>query len=235
MFYYIYQITNLVNNKIYVGVHKTHNMDDGYMGSGKVIKAAIKKYGLDNFKKDILETFDNSVDMYARETDIVSEEFLSRKDVYNLREGGTGGFDWITKNKLNNYSDPVRAKDGRKLANVALEQKYGENWHQIISTRGRAVGTVKFREKFDSNSDFATLVRKQANKASTLALSDSAKVKRKLTLKKIGHQQGKTNSQFGTCWMYCWWMEKNIKVQFDLVPGYIDQGWMRGRKNFSNR
>lgn len=37
MFYYLYQITNLVNNKIYVGVHKTHKFDDGYMGSGKVI------------------------------------------------------------------------------------------------------------------------------------------------------------------------------------------------------
>lgn len=56
MKYYLYQITNLVNNKIYVGVHKTTDMNDGYMGSGKVIRAAIEKYGAENFKKDILET-----------------------------------------------------------------------------------------------------------------------------------------------------------------------------------
>jgi len=40
-----------VNNKIYVGIHKTKNMNDSYMGSGKVIKNAIKKYDIDNFKR----------------------------------------------------------------------------------------------------------------------------------------------------------------------------------------
>jgi len=43
MFYYLYEIKNLINNKIYVGVHKTNDLNDGYMGSGKVIRRAIKK------------------------------------------------------------------------------------------------------------------------------------------------------------------------------------------------
>ena len=44
----IYKTTCTVNNKIYIGQHKTDNIDDGYIGSGKLITSAIKKYGKKN-------------------------------------------------------------------------------------------------------------------------------------------------------------------------------------------
>lgn len=116
MNYYLYKITNQVNGKIYVGVHKTRDMNDGYMGSGKVILAAIKKHGIENFKKDILETFADAKSMYAREKEVVTEEFLSRKDVYNLRRGGFGGFDWL--NKHPDHSEWSR-QGGRKGGKVS--------------------------------------------------------------------------------------------------------------------
>ena len=98
MFYYLYEIKNLINDKVYVGVHKTKSMDDGYMGSGKVIISAIKKHGMENFTKTILETFDNSEAMFLREKEVVTDEFLARPDTYNLRRGGFGGFDYINSN-----------------------------------------------------------------------------------------------------------------------------------------
>jgi hypothetical protein len=39
--YTVYQTTNLINNKIYVGIHKTKNINYDYMGSGKLLKSAI--------------------------------------------------------------------------------------------------------------------------------------------------------------------------------------------------
>jgi group I intron endonuclease len=114
MHYYLYKITNLVNNKIYVGVHKTKDLNDGYMGSGKIIQQAIQKYGLQNFEKIILETFDTYEEALKKEYQIVNEEFLSRDNTYNLRVGGAGGFDWINKNKLN-HTDSVNEKRNTTL------------------------------------------------------------------------------------------------------------------------
>ena len=87
-YYYLYQITNLINGKIYVGVHKTHNLQDGYMGSGILVTKAIAKYGLENFEKRILQTFETEHDMYQREAEVVTPSFVEREDTYNLTEGG---------------------------------------------------------------------------------------------------------------------------------------------------
>lgn len=101
MFYYLYEIKNTINNKIYVGVHQTKDINDGYMGSGTVVNNAYKKYGKEMFVKTILEYFDSREDMINREKEIVNEDFLLRDDIYNVRRGGTGGFDYINKNGLN--------------------------------------------------------------------------------------------------------------------------------------
>lgn len=113
MLYYLYKITNLVNGKIYVGVHKTKNVDDGYMGSGKVVLSAIEKYGKDNFVKEVLEYFDTAADMFAREKEIVNEDFLKRGDVYNLRRGGSGGFDFINSSGIAKFRGKTHCDESK--------------------------------------------------------------------------------------------------------------------------
>lgn len=87
----IYKTTNLINGKFYIGKHQAHDINDSYYGSGKGIKAAIKKYGKKNFKKEVLFVFDNEEDMNFKEIELITEEFVSRKDTYNAGIGGEGG------------------------------------------------------------------------------------------------------------------------------------------------
>ena len=133
MHYYLYEIRNNLNGKIYVGVHKAKSLDDGYMGSGKIIRRAIMKHGISNFSKVILETFENAKAMYAREKEVVTEEFLARDDVYNLRRGGHGGFEYINKNGLYGFSDPTIARKGRASANERLQIIYGNDFQKEVS------------------------------------------------------------------------------------------------------
>ena len=90
MSHYLYQITNKLNGRIYIGAH-TGEYDDDYYGSGKIIGQAHRKYGLAAFEKTVIETFETSDEMFAKERSVVNEEFLARPDVYNIALGGYGG------------------------------------------------------------------------------------------------------------------------------------------------
>lgn len=135
-YYYLYEIRNNLTGHIYVGVHKTKNMNDGYMGSGKLIKRVLAKYGVENFTKTILETFSNSHDMYTREKEIVTQEFLARDDVYNLSRGGHGGWDYIHENGLTNknksldsfYKEFSKKGNQKHIEMLNNDENYRNKW-----------------------------------------------------------------------------------------------------------
>jgi hypothetical protein len=91
MKYTIYQITNLLNGKTYIGKHQTTNPNDSYYGSGIAISKSIIKHGKENFKKEVLFTFDTEEEMNKKEIELVNEDFVARDDTYNMGVGGQGG------------------------------------------------------------------------------------------------------------------------------------------------
>lgn len=102
-YYYLYKITNLENNKIYIGKHWTNNLNDKYKGSGKLLQRAYAKYkGTKNFTKEILEFFYTPNGLLTKESIIVNKEFLERNDVYNVSEGGWNNFKSMVAVKDNN-------------------------------------------------------------------------------------------------------------------------------------
>jgi hypothetical protein len=92
MHYIVYKTTNAINGKIYVGCHKTKNLEDGYIGSGYGLKRALKKYGKINFKREILHILENEQSMFLKEAELVNADFVARTDTYNMTAGGKGGW-----------------------------------------------------------------------------------------------------------------------------------------------
>lgn len=95
-YYCIYRIINNINGKTYIGQHKYTDINDRYMGSGILIHAAIKKYGRNNFTKEILysriklrETA-NSLEIIT-----IAKERERGKAEYNISAGGVSGLNGI--------------------------------------------------------------------------------------------------------------------------------------------
>jgi len=99
MYYFVYKTTNLINGKIYIGIHRTENLNDNYLGSGKFLKQAIKKYGRKNFKREILYLGDSYEDISNKERELVTEEFCKSHTTYNTELGGKGGKIWTDELK----------------------------------------------------------------------------------------------------------------------------------------
>ena len=100
MFFTVYKITNKFNGKYYIGKHQTNDLNDDYMGSGKLLHRAFNKYGMECFTKEILHIFQTEEEMNQKEKELV----VISEDTYNLHEGGNGGFGYINKNKMNNVN-----------------------------------------------------------------------------------------------------------------------------------
>ena len=92
--HYVYETTNLINGKKYIG-KRTCNCpieEDRYMGSGTLLKRAIKKYGIDNFKKEIIQICESSEMAYIYEKlYTIQVNAWSNEKYYNLKIGGKGG------------------------------------------------------------------------------------------------------------------------------------------------
>jgi hypothetical protein len=114
MHYIIYKITNTINNKIYIGQHKTEDINDSYMGSGLFLLKAFKKYGKDNFKKDILFVFESWEEMNNKEIELVNETFIKDRNNYNIVTGGNNG--------LGRFPEAVRKEIGRKISKALTEK-----------------------------------------------------------------------------------------------------------------
>ena len=91
MHYIIYKTVNKLNSRYYIGMHQCSTLQDSYLGSNKILKQAIKKYGRKNFERTILHECASLEEMSQLEKQILTAEILNDPQCYNICGGGTGG------------------------------------------------------------------------------------------------------------------------------------------------
>jgi hypothetical protein len=180
-------------------MHSTDNLEDGYLGSGKILSYSIGKHGKENHRREIVEFAENHEALKHREKEIVNEELLADPLNINLKCGGEGG---SHGNKAAAWKKPSR-RDGHKKM---LER----NWSDPV-----------YREKQRIASSKNMSLRHQAGKIkydTFTGKSHSEDTKRKIGLTN-SQFTGEKNSQFGTCWVTDG--VKSIKIQKEQLgePG----------------
>ena len=116
--YYIYQTTNLINNKKYIGKHHGQ-LNDNYLGSGLLLQKAIEKYGKQNFKKKILQIVETEEELNEKEKQYITFfDAIKNPNFYNIADGGQGGY--ITKG----YSPEQRKAVNKKISEALCGEKH---------------------------------------------------------------------------------------------------------------
>lgn len=155
--WYLYKVTNKLNGRYYVGVHKSDNIEtDPYMGSGRAIRRAIMKYGISNFYREILAEFDCEELAYFAESEIVDSYFVNMSETYNMTAGGKGGWSHVDSKGDNNWMRYRSADDKKKHSKSVSESRKSsercrkssiENFKKASAARTGSKDSVETIEK----------------------------------------------------------------------------------------
>lgn len=258
-YHYFYKITNNINNHFYYGVHNTDNLEDGYMGSGKRLHLAYKKYGIENFTKEILRFFDTSEEAFEYEAEIVNEKLVSDKNCYNMINGGKSGTTnmIVVKDKNNNHftvlRDDPRYISGELvhhsknikipyLKNKVLVRDNNYNYYWVISSddrikSGKLVPATKDKVLVkDTNGNYLLIDKNDPKYLSgEYCFIWKNKKHTEETKMKMSETHAKNKHQQGeknSQFGTCWVHDnkKSIKIKKEHLEEYISSGWKKGRK-----
>lgn len=208
--HYLYKTTCLITGRYYIGMHSTSNLNDGYMGSGLRLRKSIRKYGIYNHKKEILEFFESRVLLFEAEEKAITPEMITDKNCMNLTGGGKGGFDKINSNGLNNKVNQYQLAKAAHNAKLKTDKEYATKFSKVQS--------LKMKKNHDEGKiKYDTFIGKKHSDETKKLMSDKAK-----------ERLGDKNSQYGTCWITKNDLTKKVKKE-DL-NNYIIEGWIKGRK-----
>jgi len=257
---YFYRTENLINGNFYYGVHKTSILEDGYLGSGKRILYAIKKYGNENFKKEILLFFDTYDEALNYESEIVTEKLIMDPSCYNLALGGKSDTGFLRKgpalinkdtkelikpntieefNKLfksGNYFGHTKnhanfKNENGKIFYLDINDKKIKELNLHGITSGRFISKDKNGNTYMINkNDERYLNGELVGIWKNKKHSTETKQKIKKTMNEHNHQKGEKNSQYGTILIHNINLKKCTRIKKENLNEWLKQGWLKGGK-----
>lgn len=205
-YHYIYKITR-DDGKYYIGIHSTRNLEDGYLGSGKLITRSIKKHGVERHKKEILEFLPSRATLKERERQLVNEDTVADPKCLNIQLGGIGGFS-SKEHQLKAQASGCR-KGG---AASKLKQK---GW---FDPKAKAKRVATKKRKFEEGLLVGSFTGQKHTNESKQKIAAAGRLR-----------VGDKNNQFGTCWITKG-DDKPIKIPKDKLSEYLLLGYHKGRK-----
>ena len=185
-------------------MHSTSKLEDGYIGSGKRLGNSIKKYGIENHSKGILEFLPDRSSLKEREKNLVNEDLLQDPMCMNIQPGGGGGCSEEVKQ--------IWIKAG--LDGII------EKWKDLeYKSKMKKIASDNFKKLHkDGKINYDTFKGRSHSEETKSLMRDKAK-----------ERVGDKNSQFGSCWITNGTDSKKWKKS-ELIP----EGWNLGRVNKSS-
>ena len=238
-YHYTYKIVNKVNNKYYLGVHNTDDINDGYMGSGKALLRAYKKYGRENFEKIILEFFQSKEEAFAAESELITQTQIDDPKCYNMTLGGYGnpGKDiFTTKNRIVVHKENT-IKYIYECELPLYEENGWEKGNPLSGHRGKIVVFKNKEKKYIHESQLQEYIdlgwnKKPSTKRISLVKNgESIQVFEDEIEKYLvdGWVKGmsRDNNYLHNVWMHNEIEQKRIPLS--KVDEFLKNGWIRGR------
>lgn len=155
MHHIIYKITNQINGKYYIGRHSTKNINDCYMGSGIGIKNAIKKYGLENFTKEIIAEAHSTSELWDLEKEIVNEDVVKDPLSYNNSYGGKHYLHGLKHYDYNAFIEHQKNAGQQYSKNFKGKDK---EWHAKGGAKSSRIRSEQYMYKITTNNNDVFIV-----------------------------------------------------------------------------
>lgn len=154
-YHYLYRVTHIASNKVYVGIHSTNTLDDRYFACGVYLTSeksekdwakinhafenpnhivnALIKYGPSGFKREILEFRDSREEILKLEEEVVTEDFVKSPNTFNHRSGGQGHYFSEETRALLRKNNPMQHQHVREKVAKAGRERWTEGMKAELS------------------------------------------------------------------------------------------------------